>query len=38
MPPESLKYNKYSFKSEVWAMGVIAYELVYGHVPWQSND
>lgn len=38
MPPESLKYNKYSFKSDVWAMGVIAFELVYGYPPWQSHD
>lgn len=38
MPPESLKYNRYSFKSDAWSMGVMAYELVYGHAPWQSND
>lgn len=25
MPPESLKYNMYSFKSDAWALGVIAY-------------
>lgn len=37
-PPESLRYNRYSFRSDAWAIGVMAYELVYGHAPWQSND
>ena len=37
MSPECLKYNKYSFKSDVWAMGVIAYELVYGNAPWKDK-
>jgi serine/threonine protein kinase len=38
MPPESLKFNRYSVKSDIWGMGVIAYELVYGHSPWKSLD
>jgi serine/threonine protein kinase len=38
MPPETLKFNKYSFFSDVWAMGIIAYELVYGVSPWQNKD
>ena len=38
MPPESLKYNKYSYKSDVWAIGVIAYELIYGKRPWKDRD
>lgn len=25
MPPESLKFNRYSFKSDVWSIGVIAF-------------
>lgn len=37
MPPECLKYNKYSFKSDVWAMGVIAFELIYGYAPWKNK-
>lgn len=38
MPPESLKSNQYSFLSDVWAIGVIAYQLVYGRVPWKDKD
>lgn len=37
MPPETLKFNRYSFKSDLWAIGVMAYELVYGGAPWKSN-
>jgi serine/threonine protein kinase len=38
MSPETLKSNKYSFKSDAWAIGVMAYELVYGEVPWKNKD
>lgn len=38
MPPESLKNNQYSFLSDVWGIGVIAYQLVYGRVPWKDRD
>jgi serine/threonine protein kinase len=23
MPPEALKFNEYSFKSDIWALGII---------------
>ena len=36
MPPEALKDNKYSVKSDIWALGVIAYELVFGVQPWKN--
>lgn len=38
MPPEALRENKYSFESDVWGIGVIAYQLVYGRVPWKDKD
>lgn len=38
MPPESLKFNRYSYKSDVWAIGVIAFELIFGHRPWKDKD
>lgn len=37
MPPEALNGNKYSFKSDVWAIGVIFYELLTGRVPWKAK-
>ena len=36
MAPEALRHNQYSSKSDVWAIGVIAYELVAGTQPWRS--
>lgn len=37
MPPEALNDNKYSFKSDVWAIGVIFYELLTGRTPWKAR-
>lgn len=37
MPPESLKHNEYSFKSDIWALGVIFYEMLFGQTPWKAN-
>jgi len=37
MPPESLKFNRYSYKSDVWSIGIIAYEMIYGHLPWKEK-
>jgi len=34
MPLESLKTNKYSFKSDIFAIGIILYEIVTGRTPW----
>ena len=28
----------YSYKSDVWAMGVMAFELVYGRAPWKDRN
>lgn len=38
MAPEALKYNRYSYKSDVWGLGVIAYHLVFGRVPWREKN
>lgn len=37
MPPEALNQNKYSFKSDIWALGVIFYEMLTGKTPWRAK-
>ena len=37
MPPEALNENKYSYKSDIWAIGVIFYELLTGRTPWKAK-
>jgi serine/threonine protein kinase len=37
MSPEALKENKYSFKSDIWALGVIYYEMLTGKTPWRAK-
>ncbi|CAD8046461.1 unnamed protein product [Paramecium sonneborni] len=38
MSPQALKNNKYSDKSDIWAIGVSAFEILYGQVPWQATS
>ncbi len=35
MSPEALKCNEYSIKSDIWAIGIIAFQLIYGRLPWK---
>jgi len=37
MSPESLKLNQYSHKSDIWAIGVLYYELLFGTVPFMAQ-
>lgn len=37
MPPEALNDNKYSYKSDIWAIGVIFFELLTGRTPWKAK-
>ena len=37
MPPEALLYNQYSFKSDIWALGIIFFELLTGAAPWNAK-
>ena len=36
MPPEALKDNNYSVSCDLWAIGVIFYQLIKGVAPWRA--
>lgn len=38
MSPEALKRNEYSYKSDIWAIGIIVYEMLTGDTPWQAEN
>lgn len=37
MPYEALNDNIYSFKSDIWAIGVIFFEMLTGKTPWRAK-
>jgi len=37
MPLEALNDSNYSAKSDIWAIGVIFYEMLTGHTPWRAK-
>ena len=37
MPIEALNDNIYSYKSDIWAIGVIFYEMLTGKTPWRAK-
>lgn len=36
--PEILKGAKFSSKCDVWSVGVLFYEMLYGCTPWTGKD
>lgn len=38
MSPQVLSHNYYTYKCDVWSLGVIFYELLFGGLPWKTND
>lgn len=38
MSPESLKKSYYSPKTDIFALGIILYEMVEGRTPWESRN
>lgn len=37
MAPEALKKNQYSYMSDIWAIGMIFYEMLTGLNPWKNK-
>jgi serine/threonine protein kinase len=38
MSPEAYRKSMYSYKSEIWAVGVILYEMLLGDQPFRGID
>ncbi|CAD8137180.1 unnamed protein product [Paramecium pentaurelia] len=38
MSPQILKRTKYSSKCDIWSLGLILYEMLYGMTPWHSQN
>jgi serine/threonine protein kinase len=37
MAPESLALGIVTEKSDVWAIGIMLYQLTHGHLPWKNS-
>lgn len=37
MAPESLKRSDYSFKTDIWGIGVIFFQMLTGSTPWTAK-
>lgn len=38
MAPEVLRSEQYTSKADVWSLGVMIYEALYSHCPWEGRN
>lgn len=38
MSPQILGKQSYTNKSDLWSIGLIFYEMIFGHTPWPANN
>jgi serine/threonine protein kinase len=38
MSPQLLKNSQYGYKTDVWSLGIIFYELLTGKMPYEAYD
>lgn len=38
MAPQILKEEKYTYKCDIWSLGVITYEMLVGKIPWDFKE
>lgn len=38
MAPEVLKGERYTIKADIWSLGVVLYEMLFGVCPYRSNS
>jgi len=38
MPPQILSKNFYSYKCDVWSLGIIVFEFYFKKLPWKGQD
>lgn len=38
MAPQILERVQYTTKCDIWSLGVIFYEMMFGYPPWKARD
>lgn len=37
MSPQALKHRPYTNKTDIWSLGIVFFEILFGRTPWQGN-